>query len=365
MLDRLEDFDERLAQMDELGIEVMVLSLGSDGAQGIADSSKASLIAREANDALATIVARHPTRFAGFAAVAMQDPQAAAEEAERAVHELGFRGVLVNRYSDMPDGGGAYYDAPEYIPFWERFAQLKVPFYLHPRNPLPANAGIYSGREELLGPTWAFAVETATHALRLITSGIFDRLPELQIILGHLGEQLPFAMARLEQRISHNPKVKLKRSPRRVFRENFHITTSGNYHTPSLLGAMLERPGVGLVAAGPHEREGRGSAAIRLTVGWRPAELVRVCDGRLRLGRRGQPRLTDAVAPRSHCRRARGARRRRPAERLRAPRRPARRRPGQSHQGRQPHPLLDLRPRCSSFGTSCAAVYADNSRSSR
>jgi predicted TIM-barrel fold metal-dependent hydrolase len=240
VLDRLEDFDRRLAQMDEVGIDVMVLSLGSDGAQGIPDSSKASSIARGANDALAGIVARHPERFAGFAALAMQDPQGAADEAERGVRELGFRGVLVNGYSDMPDGSGAYYDGPEYIPFWERLAELDVPFYLHPRNPLAANAGIYSGREELLGPSWAFAVETGTHALRLITSGLFDRLPDLQVILGHLGEQLPFAMARLEQRISHNPRVKLRRSPRRVFRENFHITTSGNYHTPSLLGAMLE-----------------------------------------------------------------------------------------------------------------------------
>ncbi len=240
VLDRLEDFDERIAQMDELGIEVMVLSLGSDGAQGIADSSKATLIAQEANDALAGIVARQPNRFAGFAAVAMQDPRGAADEAERCVRQLGFRGVLVNGYSDMPDGSGAYYDAPDYIEFWERIAELEVPFYLHPRNPLAANAGIYNGREELLGPSWAFAVETGTHALRLITSGLFDRVPQLQIILGHMGEQLPFAMARLEQRISHDPKVKLKRSPRRVFRENFHITTSGNYHTPSLLGAMLE-----------------------------------------------------------------------------------------------------------------------------
>jgi 2,3-dihydroxybenzoate decarboxylase len=240
VLDRLEDSDERLRQMDELGIEIMVLSLGSDGAQGLADPSQAHAIAREANDALAEIVAAHPDRFAGFAAVAMQDPEGAAEEAGRGVRELGFKGVLVNGYSDMPDGGGAYYDAPAYIPFWERFAELDVPFYLHPRNPLRANAGIYAGREELLGPTWAFAVETATHALRLITSGLFDRLPDLQLILGHLGELLPFAIARLEQRIAHNPNLSLDRSPREVLRENFHITTSGNYHTPSLLGAVAE-----------------------------------------------------------------------------------------------------------------------------
>ena len=210
VLDRLGDVDERLRQMDELGIEIMVLSLGSDGAQGLADPSEARATAREANDALAEIVAAHPDRFAGFAAIAMQDPDGAAEEAERGVRELGFKGVLVNGYSDMPDGGGAYYDAPEYIPFWERFAALDVPFYLHPRNPLPANAGIYTGREELLGPTWAFAVETGTHALRLITSGLFDRLPDLQIILGHLGELLPFAIGRLEQRIAHNPNAEAR-----------------------------------------------------------------------------------------------------------------------------------------------------------
>jgi predicted TIM-barrel fold metal-dependent hydrolase len=240
VLDRLEDFDRRLEQMDELGIETAVISLGSDGIQGIADSAEATATGRNANDALAEVVAKHPGRLAGFAALPMQEPSAAADEAQRCVRELGFVGALVNGYSDMPDGGAAYYDAPEYLPFWERFAQLSVPFYLHPRNPLPGNAGIYAGREELLGPSWAYAVETGTHALRLITSGLFDRLPDLQIILGHLGEQLPFAMARLDQRIAHIPKVRLERSPRQVFRENFWITTSGNYHTPSLLGTILE-----------------------------------------------------------------------------------------------------------------------------
>lgn len=240
VLGRLDDLEDRLRQMDELGIEIMALSLGSDGVQALADPEEARALAGEANDALAEIVAAHPDRLAGLAAVAMQDPGGAAREAERAVGELGFKGILVNGYSDMPDGSGAYYDAPEYVPFWERMVELGVPFYLHPRNPLAANAGIYSGREELLGPTWAFAVETGTHALRLITSGLFDRLPELQIILGHLGEFLPFAISRLEQRIAHNPNVRLDRSPRRVLRENFHITTSGNYHTPSLLGAIAE-----------------------------------------------------------------------------------------------------------------------------
>jgi gamma-resorcylate decarboxylase len=241
VVDRLEDVDgERLEQMDRLGIARAVLSLGSDGVQGIADPARAVATARAANDALAEIVARRPDRYVGFAAVAMQDPRAAVEEVERAVRELGFRGVLVNGFSDLPGGRAAYYDAPEYLPFWEKLAELGVPLYLHPRNPLPANRGIYEGRDELLGPVWAFAVETGTHALRLVTSGLFDRVPGLTVILGHLGEFLPFAMARAEQRLDHVSGISLDKAPTRVLREHFYVTTSGNCHTPSLLGVVLE-----------------------------------------------------------------------------------------------------------------------------
>jgi gamma-resorcylate decarboxylase len=241
VIGRLEDTDGgRLEEMDRLGIDMAVLSLGSDGVQGVSNPAAAVDIARRANDALAEIVRAHPDRYAGFAAVALQDPEAAAAEAVRAVRELGFVGVLVNGYSDLPDGGARYYDEAECEPFWAALAELGVPFYLHPRNPLDSQRRIYEGREELLGPTWAFAVETGTHALRLITGGVFDRHPGVQVILGHLGEQLPFAMARLTQRMAHNPRVSLARPPRQIFRENFHITTSGNAHTPSLLGALME-----------------------------------------------------------------------------------------------------------------------------
>ena len=211
VIDRLEDTEDlRLREMDRLGIELAVLSLGSDGIQGIGDRERAVEVARQANDELAAIVDRRPDRYAAFAALAMQDPDAATAELERAVAELGFRGALVNGYSDLGDDGAAYYDAPEYVPFWERAAALGVPIYLHPRNPPAAQREMY--RPELLGPTWAFAVETGTHALRLITSGLFDRVPGLTVILGHLGEQLPFAIARLEQRLSHNKSVTLAAS---------------------------------------------------------------------------------------------------------------------------------------------------------
>jgi gamma-resorcylate decarboxylase len=235
-LDRLEDADEHLAVMDRHGIAMSVLSLASDGIQGIDDPALAVRRAREANDALAARVASHPDRFAGFAAVALQDVGAAASEAERAVRELGFHGVLVNGYSN----GAPYYDDERYLPFWEAMQGLGVPFYLHPRNPLESMREIYRGRPELLGPTWAFGVETATHALRLIVSGLFDRFPRLTVVLGHLGEGLPFQTYRLEQRLKRRADVTLSRLPTVVLRENFSVTISGNYHTPSLVGVLSE-----------------------------------------------------------------------------------------------------------------------------
>ncbi len=241
VLGNLRDVSRRLEQMDRFGVEAAVLSLGAFGVQDVVEPARAVEVAREANDALAEIVRAHPTRLAGLAALPMQSPAAAADELERAVTQLGLCGALVNGYSSIGNlETGLYYDVDDYLPFWERVEALEVPFYLHPRNPLPNQSRIYEGRPELLGPTWAFAVETGTHALRLITSGLFDRFPALTIVLGHLGEFLPFAMNRLEQRMSRIPDVNLQRSPTQVLRENVYITTSGNNHTASLVGVMLE-----------------------------------------------------------------------------------------------------------------------------
>jgi 2,3-dihydroxybenzoate decarboxylase len=235
-LDALEDVDGHLEIMDRYGIAVSVLSLASDGIQGIDDPATAVRRAAQANDALAARIAMHPDRFAGFAAIALQDPAEAVRETERAVRELGFKGVLVNGYSNACP----YYDDERYWGFWEALEALGVPFYLHPRNPLESQREIYRGRPELLGPTWAFGVETATHALRLIVSGLFDRFPNLTIILGHLGEGLPFQTYRLEQRLKRRSDVSLERLPTQVLRENFYVTISGNYHTPSLTGVLSE-----------------------------------------------------------------------------------------------------------------------------
>lgn len=241
VVDRLTDFETRLERMDENGVELAVLSLGSNGIQDVLDGDEAVRLAAECNDALAAVVAERPDRFAALAALPMHDPAAAAAELARAVNELGMKGALVNGYTSVGTlDVGRYYDEAAYRPFWEQVATLGVPFYLHPRNPLPDQRRIYDHRPELLGPTWAFGVETGTHALRLITSGLFDELPGLQIILGHLGELLPFAIRRLEQRLLRRADITLREPASHYLRENFHLTTSGNYHTASLIGIILE-----------------------------------------------------------------------------------------------------------------------------
>ncbi|HEX4229688.1 MAG TPA: amidohydrolase family protein [Bryobacteraceae bacterium] len=243
LVDRLLDVaDLRLAQMDKSGVELAVLSLTAQGVQAEPNAQVARERAREANDVLAGHVAKHPGRFAGFAAIPMQDPDAAAQELERAVRHLGFKGALVNGFSNVGDAGtGEYYDLPKFHPFWERVQSLGVPVYLHPRDPLPGQTTIYDGFPALLGPAWAWGVETATHALRLILSGLFDRYPRLTIILGHMGETLPFAIARVEARVNAFPRTNVLTKPvSHYLYENFYVTTSGHFRTQALLNAMSE-----------------------------------------------------------------------------------------------------------------------------
>ena len=189
---RLLDIHERrLREMDENGMEMMILSLNAPAVQAIPDTKKAVEIAVRANDFLAEQVARRPDRFQAFAALPMQDPDLATRELERCMQDLGFRGALVNGFSQVGTPENVvYYDAPQYGDFWAAVERLDAPFYLHPRNPIASWAQIYQGHPWLMGPTWAFAQETAVHALRLMASGLFDRHPGLRIIRGHLGEGL-------------------------------------------------------------------------------------------------------------------------------------------------------------------------------
>ena len=200
----LDVHDQRLRLMDEYGIATMILSLNAPAVQAIPDRARAIDVARRANDALAEECTRRPERFRAFAALPLQDPDAAIEELRRCVTELGFVGALVNGFSqdEAHDGGQQplYYDLPQYRSFWAEVADLDVPFYLHPRNPLTQDARIYEGHPWLLGPTWGFAQETAVHALRLMASGLFDDLPSLQIVIGHMGEGIPAMLWRVDNR---------------------------------------------------------------------------------------------------------------------------------------------------------------------
>jgi gamma-resorcylate decarboxylase len=238
----LDIHDRRLREMDRHGIELMILSLNAPAIQAIAEPARAVEVARKANDYLAEQVSKRPDRFQGFAALPMQDPDQATRELERCVRELKFLGALVNGFSQIGDTV-AYYDLPQYWPFWETVERLDVPFYLHPRNPLPGHAQIYEGHSWLMGPSWAFAQETAVHALRLMGSGLFDKHPRLQIILGHLGEGLPYNMWRVDHcngwvQGRHNYPARKKIAD--YFYANFHLTTSGNFHTQTLVAAMME-----------------------------------------------------------------------------------------------------------------------------
>lgn len=236
---RLVDFEElRLPTMDRHGIGFAVVSLTTPGVQGETDVAQAVERARRANDVLAEAVAVRPDRFGGFAAVALQDVDAAVAELDRAVRQLGFHGVLVNSWTNLPDGV-AHLDEARFDPFWQRIEELEVPLYLHPRQLAEGQREIMSGRPELAGPVWEFGADCSASALRLITSGLFDRHPGVQVVLGHLGEGLPYDIGRIENRMNISAyRTELRRTPTEYLRENFHITTSGHFSTPSLRAAI-------------------------------------------------------------------------------------------------------------------------------
>jgi len=236
---RIQDLGERrLREMDESGIAKQIVSLTAPGVQ-IFDARTATALARSTNDQLAEAVRRHPDRFAGLAAIAPHDPQGAAKELERAVTHLGLKGAVVNSHTR-----GEYLDDPK---FWDIFAAaqaLDVPIYLHPTTPSPAMIRPFLERG-LDGAVYGFAVETGLHILRIIVSGAFDRFPRLRMVVGHLGEGLPYFLFRIDFMHRHMvvssryESVKpLARRPSDYLKENFHYTTSGMQWAPAILFAL-------------------------------------------------------------------------------------------------------------------------------
>ncbi len=228
-LEILDVGSKRLDFMDQAGIEYAIQSINAPGIQGILDTGEAIEAAKKGNDKMAEAATLHPDRFGAFASLPMQDPDAAAKELTRCVKELGFKGAMVNGFTqkDVPDSA-IYYDIPEYRDFWATVSELDVPFYLHPRMQIPSRALNYEDHPWLMSAPWGFAVETATHSLRLCGSGLFDDFPNLKIIIGHLGEFIPHALWRIDARMRFSPRgYRGNRPLGEIFKEHFYITTSG------------------------------------------------------------------------------------------------------------------------------------------
>ncbi|MGE5269168.1 MAG: amidohydrolase family protein [Thiohalocapsa sp.] len=235
--ERLDDLGAlRLREMDEAGIDFQVLSHSIPGLQAV-DAESGPTLARRVNDRLHQAVEAHPDRFAAFAALPTANPGAAADELERTVTKLGFKGAMINGLTQ-----GVFHDDERFWPIYERAAALDVPIYIHPD--LPQRAVIdtyYKGYVEkhpgLLRAGWGFTVETATQGVRFVLSGVFDKHPGLKVIIGHMGEGLPFYLWRISYGLRQSMSEKTFRD---IFCEHFWITTSGFFSDPALVCCMLE-----------------------------------------------------------------------------------------------------------------------------
>ena len=238
--ERLYDYSElRIKEMDEAGIQMQVLSHGAPSTQR-GDPETTVKLAQGANDRLYDIVGAHPDRFAAFAALPTPNPMAAADELERCVVQLGFKGAMVHGLTN-----GVFFDDKRFWPIFERAQELDVPLYLHPATPHPAVVEVYykdylQDFPSLLNAAWDFTVETATLGIRLVLSGVFDAYPEVKVILGHLGESLPFSLWRIDHALSRQGNRDTSFSFRDYFCKHFWITTSGNFSNPALLCCVME-----------------------------------------------------------------------------------------------------------------------------
>jgi 5-carboxyvanillate decarboxylase len=227
----LDLFEQRLRTMDEYDVDMHLLALTSTGVQ-MMSPEKGAEVAAIGNDRLREAIQQYPDRFAGLATIPPQNPAAAVKEVERAINKLKLSGVMINSHTN-----GEYLSERKFWPILEAIAALKVPLYIHPRAPIPLMAKAYRA-DHLEHAIWGYQAETGLHALRIITSGVLDEFPGLQIVLGHMGEGVPYWLYRIDfmhgrVRVGmERPKLKLK--PSEYFKRNFYITTSGMNWEPTL-----------------------------------------------------------------------------------------------------------------------------------
>ncbi|KIX00331.1 2,3-dihydroxybenzoate decarboxylase [Rhinocladiella mackenziei CBS 650.93] len=240
--------DIRIKYMDQYGVGFQILSYTAPGVQDIFDKKEAEALAAEINDYVAEMIKQHPDRLGAFATLSMHDPQNAAAELRRCVTQYGFKGALVNDTQRAgPDGEDMiFYDAAEWDVFWSTVTELDVPFYLHPRNPTGTMyEKLWAARKWLVGPPLSFAQGVSLHLLGMVTNGVFDRHPKLQIVIGHLGEHLPFDLWRINHWFEDvkkplGLKETCKKTIREYFAQNIWITTSGHFSTPTLHFCLTE-----------------------------------------------------------------------------------------------------------------------------
>ncbi|WP_189522237.1 MULTISPECIES: amidohydrolase family protein [unclassified Mesorhizobium] len=233
----LTDFAEaRIGSMDSAGVDFQILSHLPPALQGLLTNDAAE-VAIAVNDRLKKIVDAAPHRFAAFASVPTSNPEAAARELARTVGDLGFVGAMIHGPTD-----GVFLDDPRFDPLFDAAQRLDVPLYLHPADPLPAVRDAYFGplaekHPMYLRAAWGYTIETATQAVRLILNNVFDRFPSLKIVLGHLGETLPYVMDRMDEALSRDaPDLHFKKQ----FLEHFYVTTSGFFSDAPLKFCIAE-----------------------------------------------------------------------------------------------------------------------------
>jgi 2,3-dihydroxybenzoate decarboxylase len=228
----------RLKEMDEAGVDIQVLSQGAPSTQKL-PAETAVAMTRGVNDRLAAACAANPKRFAAFAALPTADPKGAADELERTVTKLGFKGAMLHGLAN-----GMFLDDKRFWPIYERAEKLDVPIYMHPGLPDARVMDVYyepysKDFPMVVRAAWGYTVETATLAIRMVLSGVFDKYPRLKVILGHLGETLPFLVWRVDAALAR-PGAAKQLSFRDVFCGNFYVTTSGFFSNPALLCCVQE-----------------------------------------------------------------------------------------------------------------------------
>lgn len=224
-------YEMRMREMDKYDVDMHLLALTSTGVQ-MMDADRAVAVAEIGNDRLHEAIQRHPDRFTGLATIAVQDPPRAVKEIERAIKKLKLNGIMINSHTN-----GEYLSEQKYWPILEAIEDLNVALYIHPRAPIPLMAKAYR-TDHLEHAIWGYQAETGLHGLRLITGAVFDQFPKLQVVLGHMGEGIPYWLYRLDFMYGRVKidfgRRKLKLTPSEYFKRNFYITTSGMNWEPTL-----------------------------------------------------------------------------------------------------------------------------------